>query len=621
MHHADKLLMMNKNWKNIMLISVVCAAVVVAHLKSLSAKAWSMDDNEYLRRNQLVQNPGWDSAKRFITEVTEPSTVRGYYQPLTMLSLMADCAMGGGPNKLIVLHRTSLILHVANTALMVVIFYMLFGNIYAAVLAGLVFGVHPISVESVAWVAERKTVLATFFALASMALYLKYCKVNSMDYYPLFLVTYICAMLSKPTAIALPVLFLLLDIWPLKRFDRKTFFEKVPLFLVMTIFAGVTLVSQARTGFVISPIRHTFTGIILTICHNIIFYIQKWFVPAWLSVFYPIEKITLHNPAILAGVIGTVLLIILLVLSWRWTKAFVIGFLIFFVAVFPTMGIIGFTDVIVANRFVYLPSFGFLLILCWLLSRLLERADIRKNVKYCVICLILLFISMEIYMTRRYAGHWQDSVSHFKYEMSLSPNSEKINYNYGLALEEAGNEKQAIHYFKRAVEINPQYHQAHNNLGAMYAQKGDLDNALIHFSKAIEYNPDSDRAYHNYAQACFFKGRYAEAIEHYERAVELKPDNPSTLTGLAWVYATAQDKKYRNSAKAIMLAERACKITDYRRADSVSALAAAYAEHEDFENAVMFQQMAVDIYLKENQFQRAEKARNKLKIYKIKNQL
>jgi len=154
---------MKKLALNIAIIVAVCVIVLVVHWPALSAKAVSFDDDTYVTNNLLVQNPGWASANRFLTEVFSPSTVGGYYQPLAMISLMFDDAVGGRTDNLMPFHRTSIALHVANTVLIIVLLYLLFGNIWLAAAAGLLFGVHPMTVESIAWVTERKTLLAAFF--------------------------------------------------------------------------------------------------------------------------------------------------------------------------------------------------------------------------------------------------------------------------------------------------------------------------------------------------------------------------------------------------------------------------------------------------------------------------
>ena len=156
------------------LITCVCAAVIAVHWPALSAQALSFDDNQYLVNNTLVKSPSWFSAWKFLSQVLEPSTVGGYYQPLSMISLMLDYSLGGRVENLLPFHRTSLALHAANTALIIVLLYLLFGEVWIAAAVGLLFGLHPMTVEPIPWVGERKTLLAAFFALWSLFFYLRY---------------------------------------------------------------------------------------------------------------------------------------------------------------------------------------------------------------------------------------------------------------------------------------------------------------------------------------------------------------------------------------------------------------------------------------------------------------
>jgi hypothetical protein len=231
------------------LIAAVCLAVLATHWPALSAKATSIDDGQYLMGNPLVQNPCWDSARRFLTEVLKPSTVSGYYQPLTMISLMLDYALGGREDNLFPFHRTSLALHAANTALVIVLLYLLFGNIWAAAAVGLLFGVHPMTVEPIPWLSERKTLLSAFFAFWALIFYICFTRTTgNKKYYIAALVAYLLALMSKPTSIFLPLMMLLMDYWPLNRLRCQVIVEKIPFLFLAAVFIIMTIVSQISAG-------------------------------------------------------------------------------------------------------------------------------------------------------------------------------------------------------------------------------------------------------------------------------------------------------------------------------------------------------------------------------------
>jgi hypothetical protein len=366
----------------------VAAVTFAAHSPALDARAISFDDDEYLLDNGLVQNPSWDSAKRFLVEVLEPSTVRGYYQPLSMISLMLDYALGGRADSLRPFHRTSLLLHVMNTVLVMVLLYQLIGAVWAAAGAALIFGVHPLAIESVAWIAERKTLLAAFFGLASLVSYVRYARTRSRLSYGVSLAAFVLGLMSKPSVTPLPLLMLLLDFWPLKRLGGgvpdvtsgqpmnsragrpcRSLMEKVPFFVVAGVAAVVTYVSQHRTYGTTLIYGQSPFGVLLLIGHNVSFYLAKLAWPGELSWFYPYPKpFMLSNPVVLRGVIGTVFLLVMLIVSLRWTRALLTGFLFFVVALLPTMSGVAFMGLVAADRFVYLPMVGILLVLAWATS-------------------------------------------------------------------------------------------------------------------------------------------------------------------------------------------------------------------------------------------------------------
>ncbi len=541
------------------LIIVVCAIVSVTHWPALSAQANFFDDIEYLNENLLVQNPSWTSARRFLTEILEPSTVGGYYQPLAMISLMADYALGGRPDNLRPFHRTSLALHTANTALIIVLLYLLFGHVWAAAAAGLLFGLHPMTVEPLCWVSERKTLLAAFFALWSLVLYVRFTRKNNWKLYLGCLTMYILALMSKPTSLPLPVMMLLLDYWPLKRLNRRAILEKLPLFVVTAVFALITYISQSRTGTTVSPTQYGPQRIPLILCHNIIFYLYKIIWPANLSSHYAFpEPLALSNPIILTAVIGTAILVPLLIISLRWTPAAMTGWLLFFIAISPTIGIIGFTNVIAADKFAYLPSLGLLMLLTSLLSWLWTinaRLGARLGVglpsrsreasgvswaagklaarQTAIVTALLVLASTEAIATRRYLAHWSDTVRLCEHILTLTPNAARVHSQLGLALKSQGKLDEAIKHYNESLRINPDYANAHNDLALVLTRQGKLDEAIAHYTAALKLDPDLYPVHSNLADALARQGKLDQAVAHYTESLRINPDYANAHTRLA----------------------------------------------------------------------------------------
>lgn len=506
---------------------IVCCAVIVVHWPALSAQALSFDDSQYLTKNLLVQNPGWTSARRFLTEVLEPSTVGGYYQPLTMISLMFDYALGGRPDNLQPFHRTSLILHVVNTALVVVLLYLLFGQAWIAAAVGLLFGLHPMTVEPIPWVGERKTLLAAFFALWCLILYVRYARKPNRPLYIGCLAMYVLALMSKPTSTPLPLLMLLIDYWPLGRWKWKTVLEKLPFIVVGGISAIITYISQSSAAPTLVAGGYGFERIPFIVCHNIIFYLHKIIWPANLSSHYPFpEPLGLSDPMVLAGVIGTCILVPLLVISLRWTRAALAGWLFFFVAIFPTIQILRFSSVIAADKFAYLPSVGLLMAVSSLLGWFCRTGSTGKSIaRHMVVAMaVLVLAGAEAVATRSYLVHWRDTLSLSEHMLTVTPNSPLVHNMLGLELQSQDKLDQAISQYRHALQFKPNYVEAHNNLGIALQLQGKPDEALDHYRQAIQIDPGYVEAYYNMGITFRVQGRLDQAINCYRQALQLKPN-------------------------------------------------------------------------------------------------
>ena len=510
----------------VVVIGAVCLAVAVAHWPALSAQALSFDDHQFMAQNPLVRNPGWTSAGRFFGEVLRPSTVRGYYKPLTMISLMLDYALGGRPENLRQFHRTNLTLHVANTALITMLLYLLFRNIWAAAAVGLLFGAHPITVEPTAWVAGRKTMLASFFALGCLVAYVRYARRPRWTLYGLVAALYVLALMSKPTSTPLPVLLLLLDYWPLRRLNWRRVLEKVPLLIVAGISAGITIASQAQAAGIRGGVEHSPSHIPLVLCHNVIFYLYKMLWPVNVSAQYPFpQPLDLTHPMIMVGVVGTVVLIAALLIAWSWSRGPLVGWLFFFVAIFPTMGVIGFTFVIAADKFAYLPSIGLLMLLASLATWLWNAPGSLRRLRTCrvaMVVVVVLLAGLEARATRRHLFYWQETERLHRYLLAVTPGAYSARYNLGLFLAEQGRTEEAIQEFEQVARDDPDHWRAQSSLGSALTDEGRYVEAIPHFTKALRLGAGFT-AHYNLGIALFELGRTEEAIAHYSEAVRLEP--------------------------------------------------------------------------------------------------
>lgn len=586
----------------LVLIFVVCVWVLAAYRPVLSAQALFFDDEEYFIENVPVQNPGWTSAKKFLIEIFRPSTVAGYYQPLTMISLMADYAMGGRSDNLVPLHTTSLALHIMNTGWVIILLYLLFDGVWTAAAVGLLFGLHPMTADTVAWISERKTLLAAFFSLLSLIFYVLYVKsghqtsdhrpqtkkdlqskvssLRSQVSYAVCLAAYVLALLSKPTSVPLPMLMLMMDFWPLRRLSWRSVREKLPFFVIGGISAVITFISQRNMASAVLPGEYNPAYIPMTLCHNIVFYICKILWPVDVSPYYPFPlPLAFSNPVVLVSVIASGLLILFLAGSLYRTRSMFTGWLIFFTAALPTMGVIGFTNVIAANKFVYLPSFGFMMLLASFSSWLCLGK--HKNRRIAAAAVVLILVGAETFALGKYLTNWRDTVGLFKYMMRLAPDDAMLNYGMGRAMSKHGTIDQAINYYRRALEIRPCYFSASYNLGLSLEKQ----------NKSVE------------------------AIDQFYLALKCNPNRLQPWGAIGNVLAAHPELKIGNAKDIIALAEHAVKSAGHRDIAVLEALAALYASSGQFERAAVTAQDAMDLARSRGDDQSAGKIRQRFEIY------
>jgi hypothetical protein len=546
---------------------VVLAVVLATYWPALSAGALYMDDKFYLEAVPM-RNPSWASLKAIFGDVLAPSVVHGYYQPLSLLSVMLDFLDPKAADSLMPFHRTALLLHLFNVALVVILIRLLWKNWVTAGVLGLLYGVHPLNADVVLWIGERKTLLSTCFALCCLVLYVMYARRKEQtgrgDWKPYLacLLAYGGALLSKPTALPVVGLLLVLDYWPLqRRFDRTTLREKVPFLLVAALAAVVAVISQTGTGpdQGVRVMNFLYLPLVIGYCTG--FYLWKTVWPAGLVADYPAPNpFGLTNIEVLVGVLCVAGIIVAIVLSARRTRAWVAGGLFFLIAISPTLGIIRYTSSMAANRSMYLPLLGLLLPLAWGMNRLwnLELGAWKGRGRR----LILVGVGATLatgsaVATRRYESHWQDSVTLLQYYLTQKSEEWKLRTRLGNEWIQRNNLPLAIAEFREAARLAPNWVENHLNLGRAlftvgeYAEAGqaiaaalqrtpndwrarmlmgttlmqlnDLEGALREFRIAAELAPKKAVARFNVGRILHRQGKLEEAAEAYQQTLRLEP--------------------------------------------------------------------------------------------------
>ena len=524
----------------------VLGIVLATYWPALSAGALYMDDTFYLGA-PLLRQPSWTSVKTVFSEVLAPSVVKGYYQPLALISVMLDFFDPAAANNLRPFHRTTLLLHLMNVALVVILLYLLFRNWLTSGLLGLLYGLHPLNADAVLWIAERKAVLSTCFALWSLVLYVLYAQhadqTHHRDWkrYGASLLMYLCAVLSKPTAVPVVVLLLVLDYWPLMRLNRHTLLEKAPFFVICGLSAIVTVISQSRTldaGRV--EMMHPFY-LPLVIAYSTGLYLFKIVWPAGLVYDYPFpQPFSLTNHEVLLCIMGTVAAIIMIAFSAHRMRAWLAGGLFFFIAISPALGIVRFTSSVVSNRFIYLPMVGLLLPFNWALNRVWNTSGrvLRvSGVRGVLVGIGAALAIGSVSVTRSYESQWHDTLTLLQYYLTKSPHDWKLHTRLGNEWVERGNYDSAIAEFRKAVHLNPDWAENHLNLGRALFTVGRFPEAQQAFAMALRQTPNEWRGHVLMGITLARQNNMEGGLKELEIAAQLSPTTAEVHYNIAVILA------------------------------------------------------------------------------------
>jgi tetratricopeptide (TPR) repeat protein len=520
---------------------LVLVTVLIVHWPVLSAQALVFDDEMYLFNNRVLMLPSWSNALLVVREVVHSSTIEGYYEPLTLHSLMLDVLAGGRASNLLPFHRTSLILHLVNVLLVMVLLDLLCRRPIIAALVALLFAVHPLTVEPLAWVWERKTLLATMFVLLTLIFYVRYVRTRWRWSYAAALLLFIPALLSKPTVTPLPVMLVLLDLWPLRRpFDRRAIFDKLPFFALALLFGIITIASTASTAVVHMDDQ---PGGWLRPIYLLGFYASKIVWPVALSCAYVFpDPMSLNNPAVLWRVLLSVLLVLAALIAFRRssrgpliTAAWVLAGLL------PTLGIVNYSWIVASDKYVYFPSIGLVIGLTMLLSAGCVQLERRlgKTVACTVIALACsAAATLEIVQTRRYLADWQDTVRLAQHMLTISPKSANVYTLLGGAYSRQGKFDEAAAAYRSAMQQNPESAAPHVLYAELLGQQGHVEEAVVHLEQAQLSGTNSSLASAQLVMARLrtLQGRHDDAARHLLVAVQMQPTLPAPRLELARAY-------------------------------------------------------------------------------------
>ncbi len=565
-------------------------------------------DNSQVTRGVTAQGIAWAFTQSHAAN----------WHPITWISHMLDCQFYGlspaGP------HLTNVLLHIATTILLFLVLREMTGSLFRSAFVAAVFAIHPLRVESVAWVAERKDVLSGLFFMLTVWAYVRYAGKRSPVRYGLMLLLFALGLMSKPILVTLPFVLLLLDYWPLHRFtavrdrgenfskiSRRLVLEKLPLFAMAAASGLATILAQKGS-------LQTIAGIPLSLRVANAFtsyaaYLRQMFWPVDLAVLYPFTDRNL----IILGAVSAALLtgISVSVFFLRSRRYLVTGWLWYLVMLGPVIGIIQVGNQARADRYTYLPQIGLYLLATWLAADLCAGWRHRRLF---LGTLALAILGPLAFAAHTQASHWQNSQSLWTRAVACTSDNAIAHTNLAEAFFQSGRMDEAIEHAQKALQIDPRQAVAHSALGLAFLQKRRLDEAVTHLQNALEILPNA-AAHSNLGVALMQAGRIDEALANYRKAVELNPEAIDALSNMAWALATWPETRIRDGKKAVELAERADSLTQSQNVRINITLAASYAEVGRFADAVKTAQRALQLALAQGNTARVDSIRAQIELY------
>ena len=492
------------NPRTTLYICLILLVVFGVFFPSLKNGFVNWDDDNYVVNNSSISSISLPNLKTIFG-----SFFGGHYQPLTILSYLFNYQFF----KLdpYYYHLTNLILHLFNSLLVFYLIYLLSRNTRISFLTAILFGIHPLHVESVAWVSERKDVLYSFFYLLSAITYLYYLtREHKSRYYLFSLFLFLCSLLSKSMAVTLPLLFLLMDYYLKREPNKQLLLDKIPYFCLSLIFGIIAIFGVYSGNAVRSGSHFNLLSMFSVASYAIVFYLGKLFLPIRLSCLYPYYNFE-YNPAY--SIIVVILLALIVALSVKYTRKLLFGVVLFLITLLPALQFIPNGDIIVADRYTYIPSIGIFFTLatlvCWLYSKKLNTLALT------LVAIIIINLS---FLTYNRCKVWKDGVSLWSDALSKYTHSAIIYNNRGLAYYKQGNLVQAISDYSRAIEIDPNHTHAYNNRGNVYVEQNNFAQAISDCTKAIEINPNYAEAYNNRGVAYYMAEDYDKAWADVHKA-------------------------------------------------------------------------------------------------------
>jgi tetratricopeptide (TPR) repeat protein len=534
------------------------------------------------------------------TKVTSGLTIAGIawafthihsmnWHPITTMSHMLDCQLFGlraGAH-----HFTNVLLHTIAVVLLFIALRGMTGALWRSAFVAALFAIHPLRVESVAWIAERKDVLSGVFFMLTLLAYTHYVRAPSAGRYLAVAAALGLGLMSKPMLVTVPFVLLLLDYWPLRRGNGRSpqavhhrvrlVMEKIPLLLLSAGSSVVTfLVQRAAVGFTEDlPVWPRISNALVAY----VVYIRQMFWPVNLAVFYPHPENRLPPWEIILALAILIAVTTAAIFLRRNAPYLITGWLWYLGMLVPVIGLVQVGWQGHADRYTYLPQIGLYIAATWAAADLTAPWRHQRKVLSAAAVVILALLAWG---TTLQASYWRDSETLFTHALAVTSNNDVAENNLGIVYLRKGKLDQAISLLQSAVDLRPENSPAHENLAKALLQKGRVAEALVHYRKLLELQPDNMEVHNIVGTVLVQQGHVREGIEEWQKVLAIDPDNGNAMNNLAWVFATSPAASVRDAPRAMRLAEQALRVSGGRIPIVLRTLAAAYAESGRFTEAI-----------------------------------
>jgi tetratricopeptide (TPR) repeat protein len=533
---------------HVWIILALCLSVFLAYTPVFNSDFVNWDDEDYVLNNESIHS--FSNLREILTK-----PIQGNYHPLTMLSLALNYSISG--TDATSYHIMNLLLHMMNTVLVFFFVLSLFkGKTWMAFIVALLFGIHPLHVESVAWVSERKDLLYSLFFILGLTLYSKYIDSGKRYFLLIVFLCFILSLLSKPAAVIFPVLLFAIDYFKGRPNILKTYLEKVPFLICSVLFGLLTMQGQESAGATEFAKVFSLTDRFLFASYGIMMYFIKTILPIDLCTFYPFPDTANGLPVIYyLSLVFLLLVLVLFIKTFKTNKFIAFAILFYLLNLALVLQLIPVGNAVIADRYAYLPLIGIFLIPGYYFQKQIDSNKGQINVSMLFALIIVSFTLIR--MSNVQAATWKNGASLWDHAIKVSPSS-RAYVNRGLLYKQAGNMTKAFESYDHAIklgsrepdawvnrgniyfanreyekaiqdynyclQLNSKQVKAYENRGSSYASLGKTELALHDFNKALELDSASSGAYANRAMLNMSLGEYQHAINDYRKALDLKQD-------------------------------------------------------------------------------------------------